>query len=100
MKAAALPETTIRRWTRAEYDRLIDLGIFKPGERLELLDGWLVLREPQGTEHSAAIRRVLDVLRLTLGDTWRIDSLCPSPWTTCPSRSPTSRSSPRIPGTT
>jgi len=77
MRVTALPETAIRRWTRAEYDRLIDLGIFQPGERLELLDGWLVLREPQGTEHSAAIRRVLDVLRLTLGDTWRIDSQLP-----------------------
>jgi len=76
MKTTTLPGTAMRRWTRAEYDRLIDLGIFQPGERLELLDGWLVLREPQGTEHSAAIRRVLDVLRLTLG-TWRIDSQLP-----------------------
>ena len=76
MKATALPETAIRRWTRAEYDRLIGLGMFE-GERLELLDGWLVLREPQGTGHSAAIRRVLDVLRRTLGDAWQIDSQLP-----------------------
>ena len=76
MKAAALPETAIRRWTRAEYDRLIGLGMFE-GERLELLDGWLVLREPQGTGHSAAIRRVLQVLRRTLGDAWQIDSQLP-----------------------
>jgi Uma2 family endonuclease len=76
MKATALPETAIRRWTRAEYDRLIGLGMFE-GERLELLDGWLVLREPQGTGHSAAIRRVLQVLRRTLGDGWQIDSQLP-----------------------
>ena len=37
-----------RRWTRVEYDRLIDQGVFQPGERLELLAGQLVLREPQG----------------------------------------------------
>ena len=37
-----------RRWTRAEYDRLIDKGVFQPDERLELLAGNLVLREPQG----------------------------------------------------
>lgn len=77
MKATVLPDIAIRRWTRAEYDRLIDLGMFQPGERLELLDGWLVLREPQGTEHSAAIRRVLDVVRRTLGETWQIDSQLP-----------------------
>ena len=76
MKATALPETAIRRWTRVEYDRLIDLGVFE-GERLELLDGWLVLREPQGTRHSTAIRRVLAVLRRTLGETWQIDSQLP-----------------------
>jgi len=77
MKTTAVPETAIRRWTRVEYDRLIDLGVFQPGERLELLDGWLVLREPQGTGHSAAIRRVLAVLRRTLGEAWQIDSQLP-----------------------
>ncbi|PYM25975.1 MAG: hypothetical protein DMD78_05130 [Candidatus Rokuibacteriota bacterium] len=77
MRATALPETAIRRWTRVEYDRLVDLGVFQPGERLELLDGWLVVREPQGTGHSAAIRRVLAVLRRTLGETWQIDSQLP-----------------------
>ena len=77
MKTTRLPETAMRRWTRAEYDRLIDLGVFQPGERLELLDGWLVLREPQGARHSAAIRRVLAVLRRVLGETWQIDSQLP-----------------------
>jgi len=77
MKVTALPETAIRRWTRVEYDRLIDLGVFQPGERLELLDGWLVVREPQSTGHSSAIRRVLAVLRRTLGDAWQIDSQLP-----------------------
>jgi len=77
MKTIALPETALRRWTRVEYDRLIDLGVFQPGERLELLDGWLVVREPQGTRHSTAIRRVLAVLRRTLGDEWQIDSQLP-----------------------
>jgi Uma2 family endonuclease len=77
MKATDVPETAIRRWTRVEYDRLIDLGVFQPGERLELLDGWLVVREPQGTGHSAAIRRVLAVLRRTLGEAWQIDSQLP-----------------------
>ena len=77
MKATEAPATEMRRWTRTEYDRLIALGVFQPGERLELLDGWLVVREPQGTGHSAAIRRVLAVLRRALGAAWQIDSQLP-----------------------
>ena len=77
MKATDTPAIAMRRWTRAEYDRLIELGVFQSDERLELLDGWLVLREPQGTGHSAAIRRVLAVLRPALGEEWQIDSQLP-----------------------
>jgi len=32
-----------RRWTRAEYDRLIDLGVFQPGEPIELIGGQLMV---------------------------------------------------------
>jgi hypothetical protein len=31
--------TRTRRWTRIEYEKLIDLGIFRPGEPIELLGG-------------------------------------------------------------
>jgi Uma2 family endonuclease len=72
---AAPPKT--RRWTRVEYERLIELGVFQPGERLELLDGRLVVREPQGVPHATAIRRVLRALRRALGEAWQIDSQLP-----------------------
>ena len=71
------PVDTIRRWTRAEYDRLIELGAFESGERLELIDGFLVVREPQGVRHSTGIRRVLAALRHALGPDWQIDSQLP-----------------------
>ena len=63
----------LRRWTRREYDHLIDLGFFQ-GERLELLDGVLAVREPQGSRHNAAVRRIVETLRRILGDVWQIDS--------------------------
>jgi Uma2 family endonuclease len=66
-----------RRWTRAEYERLVDLHVFAPGEHLELIDGLLLVREPQGSRHAAAIRRVLAALRSALGEQWQIDSQLP-----------------------
>jgi hypothetical protein len=36
-----------KRWTRLEYERLIDLGAFGPEDRLELIAGQLVVRDPR-----------------------------------------------------
>jgi len=74
---ASTTEPRTRKWTRVEYERLIDLGVFSPDERLELLDGALVVREPQGSRHAAAIRKVVHTLRAALCDAWQIDSQLP-----------------------
>jgi Uma2 family endonuclease len=62
----------IRRWTRIEYDRLIDQGVFQPGERLELLAGLLVVREPQGDPHSLAVELAHEAFRAAFGSEWRV----------------------------
>jgi Uma2 family endonuclease len=59
-----------RRWTRVEYDTLIDAGFFHPGEKLELLAGDLVVREPQGGPHMTAIGLAEDALRTAFGSGW------------------------------
>jgi Uma2 family endonuclease len=56
-----------RRWTRREYERLVDHGIFREDEHLELLDGLLVVREPQGSRHSAAVAALCAVLARAFG---------------------------------
>jgi len=61
-----------RRWTRAEYDRLIDKRVFRPDERLELLAGQLVVREAQGDTHALAIELVNEALRTAFGPEWRV----------------------------
>src|SRR5437867_4066748 len=61
-----------RRWTRAEYDQLIADGRFRPDERLELLGGQLVVREPQGSRHAAAIELALYALLQAFGCDWRV----------------------------
>jgi Uma2 family endonuclease len=77
MASAVSTTPKVRRWTRMEYERLVELGVFQSGERLELLDGLLAVREPQGTGHAAGIRRVLRVLQEALGTSWQIDSQLP-----------------------
>ena len=61
-----------RRWSRAEYDRLIDIGVFRPDERLELLGGELVVSEPQNSAHYTAIGLVDDALRAVLPRGWLV----------------------------
>jgi Uma2 family endonuclease len=60
------------RWSRTEYECLIDEGVFRPGERLELIGGGLVVREPQRASHATAIELALDALREAFGPGWRV----------------------------
>ena len=66
-----------KRWTRLEYERLIDLGAFGPEDRLELIAGQLVVREPQGRPHSTGIRLVAGTLRAAFGPDWNIEAQLP-----------------------
>ena len=59
-------------WSRAEYDELIARGSFRPDERLELLGGELVVREPQGSRHAVSIELALRALQRAFGPAWRV----------------------------
>jgi Uma2 family endonuclease len=61
-----------RRWRRAEYERLIECGFFRPGDPVELMGGDLVVAEPQGSGHFAAVRAVEEVLRAAFGTGWEV----------------------------
>jgi len=69
MAAETDPLVTTRRLRRVEYDRLVDLGMFA-GERLELLDGLLVVSEPQGSSHAAIVGQIGRVLTAAFGPGW------------------------------
>src|SRR6266852_8081586 len=62
MASMTVPPSRTRRWTRVEYERLIELGVFQPGERLELLDGLLggprAAGEPARGDHPSCAGRV------------------------------------------
>ena len=67
---------TVRRWTRAEYDRLVELGVFD-GEPLELIGGQLVVAEPQGAYHASAISAVEYAVRAVLPPGWIVRTQLP-----------------------
>ena len=69
MSSVIEPYVTTRRLRQVEYDRLVDLGMFA-GERLELLDGLLVVREPQGSPHAAITASIGQVLATVFGPGW------------------------------
>ena len=49
-----------RRWTRAEYDRLIDLGVLQPEDPIELLVG----PAPEATSRYLLTAHAIDDLPL------------------------------------
>jgi Uma2 family endonuclease len=58
--------------TRERYDRLVEAGIFGPEDRVELLDGFLVAREPQGGRHATAVALVRVVLEKAFGPSYYV----------------------------
>jgi Uma2 family endonuclease len=57
-----------RPFTREEYERAAEAGLFGSAERLELLGGEIVRKmSPQGTRHATAIRKATEVLRAIFG---------------------------------
>ena len=70
MRSMASYEARTRRFSRAEYERLIDLGVFQPGEPIELIGGELMVAEPQGTAHYTAIMKTAKALEAAFGPGW------------------------------
>ena len=77
MVVTVTPAVETRRFTRVEYERLIDLEFFRPDERLELIDGVMIVREPQDAPHATGVRLVLMALRAVFGASWTVDSQLP-----------------------
>jgi Uma2 family endonuclease len=55
MEAFSLPT---RRWTSAEFRQMVDAGIIRSDEHVQLLDGEVVTMTPQNRPHAIAVRLV------------------------------------------
>jgi Uma2 family endonuclease len=58
----------LRRWTRQEYDRMIDAGVLTTDDHVELIDGEIVTMTPQKSRHATAVRLADTALRRAFGD--------------------------------
>jgi Uma2 family endonuclease len=61
-----------RKLKRVEYDRLVEAEVFGPEDRIELLDGRMVFKEPQYSPHATGISLVQRVLTTAFGPGWYI----------------------------
>jgi len=67
VKAANPAHVRTPRLTRLEYEALVERGVLDEDDRIELLDGRLVFREPQGSRHAAACLRIRIALDRAFG---------------------------------
>jgi len=64
MEMSPLP---LWRLTRARYDQMVEAGILGPEDQVELLDGLLVAREPQGNRHAIVVTLIRGALERAFG---------------------------------
>jgi Uma2 family endonuclease len=65
-------ELELKRWKRVEYEALVEQGVFTTEDRIELIDGLLVVAEPQSSRHYTAIKLVERALQRAFGDGWTV----------------------------
>ena len=61
------PAREKRKFTVAEYYRMAEVGILHHTERVELLDGEIIVMAPIGIPHATGVRRMERVLHQALG---------------------------------
>jgi Uma2 family endonuclease len=66
------PAIGTRKWTRLEYDRLAEAEILGPEDRIELLAGEMIVKEPQYSPHATAIQLVQRTLDKAFGPGWSV----------------------------
>jgi Uma2 family endonuclease len=66
------PPVPTRRLRRIEYECLVERGLFEPDDRIELIDGLLVVREPQSSPHMVAVQLVQAALQRAFGPDWNV----------------------------
>ena len=67
----------LHRWSRIEYGRMIDHGLLDEDDPVELLDGLLLVKEPQHSPHRTAVLLVAKALERAFGEGWFVQTQSP-----------------------
>jgi Uma2 family endonuclease len=67
----------LHRWTRREYERLIDHGFLDEDDPIELVDGLLLVKEPQHSPHRTAVLLVAKAVERAFGGGWFVQVQSP-----------------------
>ncbi len=57
----------VRLWTREEYLKMAEAGVFAPGERVELIEGEIIAMTPQKGPHATGVTLVWEEVRRAFG---------------------------------
>jgi Uma2 family endonuclease len=68
----SLPTLPVRRFTVAEYQRMIQTGILGDQEAVELLEGQIVPKMPHNPPHDAIVDQAREMIQARLPQGWRI----------------------------
>lgn len=69
-----ITEFPIHRLTVEQYHAMIDAGIIKPEDRLELLEGWLVEKMGKNPPHAYIREQIEDWFKASVGAGWLVRS--------------------------
>ena len=67
----------LHRWTCHEYQRLIDHGFLDEDDPIELLDGLLLVKEPQHSLHRTGVLLVAKAVERAFGESWFVQTQSP-----------------------
>lgn len=68
----AIPTIPVRRFSVAEYHRMIATAVLAEDEPVELLEGWIIPKMPRDARHDATIELADDAVTALLPTGWRV----------------------------
>jgi Uma2 family endonuclease len=74
---AAGQRPVLHRWTRQQYARLIDGGFLDEDDPIELVDGLLLVKEPQHSRHRTAVVLAAQAVERAFGPGWFVQVQSP-----------------------
>ncbi len=65
------------RWSRQQYEQMIEAGVFDEDARVELIHGEVVTMSPQDSRHATAVLLVAEALREVIGNRYHVREQVP-----------------------